>query len=91
MWSFIALLLGFQGNRTNFRPPAGAASPNECAWHPSSLSTIHGIGQAASSTFRTIDPALGGYWYGVGLKHGVIGTAWWGISLVAILAIHLGG
>jgi hypothetical protein len=55
------------------------------------VSTIHGIGQAASSAFRTIGPTLGGYWYGVGLKKGfkgVVGTGWWGISVVTILAIH---
>ena len=85
MWSFIALLLGFQGNRTNFRPPAGAASPNECAWHPSSLSTIHGIGKAILLAFKTLDQAIGGYRYCVGLKHGVIGTAWWDISFVALV------
>jgi hypothetical protein len=85
MLSFIALLPCFQGTGRTFALPAGAASPNECVWHPSSLSTIHGIGKAILLAFKTLDQAIGGYRYCVGLKHGVIGTAWWDISFVALV------
>jgi hypothetical protein len=37
-------------------------------------SSVHGIGQSASSGARTIGPALGGFLYGVGLENGCVGA-----------------
>lgn len=46
---------------------------------------MHGIGQTLSSAGRTIGPTLGGALYGLGLKKGVVGAVWWGLSGLALV------
>ena len=48
------------------------------------LGTIHGMGQSASSAARTVGPAFGGWLYGFGLSHGVVGAAFWVLACVAV-------
>ncbi|PBP18093.1 major facilitator superfamily transporter [Diplocarpon rosae] len=61
--------------------------PRSVGPHPSVLGTIHGIGQSASSAARTVGPALGGWLYGVGLEHGVVGAMFWLLACVAVFSI----
>jgi hypothetical protein len=68
-----------------FALPATTILVNNCSPHPSVLGTIHGIGQSVSSGTRTIGPLLGGFFYGLGLSHGIVGAVWWGLSAVAII------
>lgn len=44
------------------------------------LGTIHGVAQSVSSFARTIGPVAGGWGYGMGLRIGVVGCAWWGLA-----------
>jgi MFS family permease len=67
-----------------FALPATTILINNCSPHPSVLGTIHGIGQSVSSGMRTVGPVLGGFSYGLGLSHGIVGAVWWGLSSVAI-------
>jgi hypothetical protein len=46
---------------------------------------MHGIGQSLSTGGRAIGPAIGGAMYGLGLKKGVVGAVWWGLSCLALL------
>ena len=65
--------------------PAQTILVNNCTPHPSVLGTLHGIGLSTSSLARTLGPMLSGYLYGWGFEHGLIGVAFWGLSVVAIL------
>ncbi len=70
-----------------FALPATTILINNCSPHPSVLGSIHGIGQSVSSGARTVGPVLGGFFYGLGLSHGVVGAVWWGLSGVAICGV----
>lgn len=74
----IVLLL--QVTARTFTLPATIILLNNCSPHPSVLGTVHSIGQSVSAAFRTIGPVAGGWWYGAGLEHGVVGAAWWSIA-----------
>ncbi|KAK5145086.1 hypothetical protein LTR04_001402, partial [Oleoguttula sp. CCFEE 6159] len=84
VWIGITSVLFVQVLARTFALPATIILINNCSPHPSVLSTIHGIGQSVSSGTRTIGPILGGWLYGLGLSHGVVGAAWWGLAGVAI-------
>jgi hypothetical protein len=85
VWFFIALLLSKLVTGRTFALPAGAVLLNDCAMHPSSLSAVHSIGQTVSSGFKALGPTVGGYWYGLGLKYGVVGIGWWTLSFIVVL------
>ena len=91
LWASILGILFIQIVGRTFALPAASILINNCSPHPSVLGTIHGIGQTASSGARTIGPALGGWLYGVGLKHGVVGLVFWvmaGMACCTIVASH---
>ncbi len=80
------VLLSHVVGRT-FALPSQTILVNNCTPHPSVLGTLHGVAQSASSLFRTVGPMLGGYLYGLGLKYGIIGAIWWGLSNIAICCV----
>lgn len=84
-WLFIILLLSIHVTGRTFVLPTGAVLLNDCSTDPASLTRVHGIGQLVSSASRTLGGIVGGYWYGIGIRHGVVGTAWWAVTLVALL------
>ncbi|KAH8819355.1 major facilitator superfamily domain-containing protein [Xylogone sp. PMI_703] len=84
-WIFIILLLLVHVIGRTFVLPTGAVLLNDCSTSPSTLTRVHGIGQVTSSTFRTLGGVVSGYWYGVGIQHGIVGAAWWAVSFVALL------
>jgi len=85
IWLSIAFILLLQVTARTFTLPATITLLNNASPHPSVLGTVHGIGHSVSSAARTIGPVVSGYVYGLGLENGIIGAAWWVVSLVAIL------
>ncbi|PBP19046.1 major facilitator superfamily transporter [Diplocarpon rosae] len=87
IWAALTSVLFVQVVGRTFASPATTILINNCSPHPSVLGTIHGIGQSASSAARTVGPALGGWLYGVGLEHGVVGAMFWLLACVAVFSI----
>ncbi|ORY61588.1 major facilitator superfamily domain-containing protein [Pseudomassariella vexata] len=87
VWAALTAVIFIRTLAGTFSTPAMAILINNCSPHPSVLGTIHGMGQSASSAARTIGPALGGWLLGAGLDHGVVGTAFWGLALMAVVTI----
>jgi len=85
VWMAICLVLFIQVTGRTFALPATTILVNNASPHPSVLGTMHGIAQSLSSAGRTIGPSLGGALYGLGLRKGVIGGIWWGLSGLAIV------
>ncbi|KAF2658148.1 MFS general substrate transporter [Lophiostoma macrostomum CBS 122681] len=77
IWLGISAVLTLQVTARTFALPASIILVNNASPHPSVLGTIHGVGQATSSAFRTIGPVASGYWYGLGLKRDMVGLSWW--------------
>ncbi|KAI9879498.1 MAG: hypothetical protein M1830_008374 [Pleopsidium flavum] len=84
VWMALGGVLFIQVLARTFALPATIILINNCSPHPSVLGTIHGIGQSVSSASRTVGPVLGGWLYGLGLSHGVVGGVWWGLGAVAV-------
>ncbi len=87
VWVSIASVLLCQVIGRTFALPAQTILVNNCTPHPSVLGTLHGLAQSASSLTRTIGPILCGYLYGLGLRRGVIGAVWWGLSNAALCGV----
>jgi hypothetical protein len=77
LWASIIVVLGIQVTARTFALPATAILVNNACPHPSVLGTVHGLGQSASSAARTVGPLVLSFVYGVGLKKGIVGLAWW--------------
>lgn len=60
---------------------------------PLVLGRIHGLTVSLASLSKAVGPAVAGVLFGIGLREGVVGTAWWalaGVSVVgAIVALWL--
>ncbi|KAI1824288.1 MFS general substrate transporter [Xylaria intraflava] len=87
IWVSIAGVLFVQVSARTFALPAQTILLNNCVPHPSVLGTVHGLGQSASSLARTIGPVTGGWLYGLGLSHGLVGGVFWGMAGVAIAGL----
>ncbi|KAI1435240.1 MFS general substrate transporter [Xylaria sp. CBS 124048] len=87
IWLAIAGVLFIQVTARTFALPAQTILLNNCVPHPSVLGTVHGLGQSASSLARTIGPVTGGWLYGFGLSHGLVGGVFWGLTCVAITGL----
>ena len=85
VWLALSTVLFIQVTGRTFALPATTILVNNASPHPSVLGTMHGIGQSLSSAGRTIGPSLGGTLYGLGLRHGVVGAVFWGLSGLAVL------
>jgi hypothetical protein len=85
VWISLCVVLFIQVTGRTFALPATTILVNNASPHPSVLGTMHGIAQSMSSAARTFGPALGGKLYGVGLKGGVVGAVFWGLSGVAVV------
>jgi MFS family permease len=85
LWFGITLVLLLQVGARTFAMPGTILLINNSAPHPSMLGTVHGLGASTSSAFRTIGPIVTGYWYGVGLRQGMVGFGWWALSLVSVV------
>jgi len=90
VWIGITAVLALQVLARTFALPAAGILVNNCCPHPSVLGTIHGLGQSVSSGTRTLGPAISGWMYGKGLTMGVVGLAWWGMAIDAIVGAAVG-
>jgi hypothetical protein len=87
IWAGLLVVLAVQVVGRTFALPATTILVNNCSPHPSVLGTVHGLGQSMSSGMRTVGPFVGGALYGLGLRKGVVGAVWWGLSLLAVACI----
>jgi len=85
-WICLCCVLFIQVLGRTFALPATIILINNCSPHPSVLGTIHASGQMISSLARTLGPVLGGWIFGLGLSHGIVGAVWWALSGVALCA-----
>ena len=71
-----------------FAVPGIVLLTNNAAPSPEVLGSIHGLGAAVSSAFKTIGPIAAGKWYSQGLSNEAIGLAWpwWMLSASALVA-----
>lgn len=90
VWLGITVVLIVQVTARTFALPSNTILVNNSSPHPSVLGTVHGIAQSVSSATRTLGPVLGGYLYGVGLSHGIVGIAWWSLAGLAIVGAVAG-
>ncbi|KAK8234845.1 MFS transporter [Phyllosticta capitalensis] len=90
VWIAITVVLLFVVGGRTFALPSSTILINNCCPHPSVLGTIHGIGQSVSSGSRTLGPMLGGWVFGLGLKVGVVGVAWWMLACFGLWGAFLG-
>jgi len=84
LWVGIILVALIVIAARTFAIPGIVLLSNNAASGPEVLGTVHGLGAAVSSAFRTIGPIVAGHWYGDGLQRGMIGEAWWLLALSAI-------
>ena len=87
VWMALCGVLLVQVVARTFVLPATMILVNNCSPHPSVLGTIHGIAQSVGSAARTAGPAVAGWLFGVGLNHGMVGLAWWGLAVVASFGV----
>lgn len=90
VWIGITVVLAVQVMARTFALPGATILVNNCCPHPSVLGTIHGLGQSVSSGTRTLGPAIAGWMYGKGLNMGVVGLAWWGMAVDAVVGCVVG-
>jgi MFS family permease len=87
LWVGIMVVVVLQVAARTFAIPGSVLLINNSSPSPAMLGTIHGMGAATSSAFRTIGPIVAGHWYGQGLEKGVVGWAWWWLALVSIFGV----
>jgi MFS family permease len=85
LWIGIILVLLLQVGARTFAMPGSILLINNSSPSPGMLGTIHGMGAATSSAFRTVGPIISGYWYAQGLEEGSVGYAWWCLAAVSVL------
>lgn len=87
LWVAIVLVVVLQVAARTFAIPGSVLLINNSSPGPLLLGTIHGMGAATSSAFRTIGPIVAGHWYGQGLEKGIVGWAWWWLALVSLVGV----
>lgn len=85
LWPGIAVVALLMISARTFAIPGIVLLTNNASPGPEVLGTLHGLGAAVSSAFKTIGPIVAGRWYGDGYAKGIIGQAWWFLSLSALL------
>ncbi|EXJ88268.1 hypothetical protein A1O1_05198 [Capronia coronata CBS 617.96] len=87
LWVGIVVVVLLQVSARTFAIPGSVLLINNSSPSPAMLGTIHGMGAATSSAFRTIGPIVAGRWYAQGLEKGIVGWAWWWLSLVSLAGV----
>jgi len=87
LWVGIVVVVVLQVAARTFAIPGSVLLINNSSPGPAMLGTIHGMGAATSSAFRTVGPIVAGHWYGSGLKMGVVGWAWWLLAAVSLVGV----
>lgn len=87
LWIGLVIVVVLQVAARTFAIPGSVLLINNSSPSPAMLGTIHGMGAATSSAFRTIGPIVAGHWYGQGLEKGVVGWAWWWLAVVSLIGV----
>ncbi|KAK5062560.1 hypothetical protein LTR84_004633 [Exophiala bonariae] len=87
LWFLLFVVAVLQIAARTFAVPGIVLLTNNASPSPAMLGTIHGMGAATSSAFRTIGPVVAGRLFGQGLERGVVGWAWWWLSLVSLFGV----
>ena len=87
LWFGIVVVVILQVGARTFAIPGSVLLINNSSPSPQLLGTIHGMGAATSSAFRTIGPIVAGHWYSQGLEKGVVGYAWWWFSFMSLIGV----
>lgn len=86
LWATMLAILSVQSTARSMVLPASEMLLNAASPDRSLLSTVHGISRSGAAASRIAGQVLlTGWLYGVGLEHGVVGAAWWGMAAVAAL------
>ncbi|KAK5104659.1 hypothetical protein LTS08_002550 [Lithohypha guttulata] len=84
VWILLSLVLAAQVLSRTFALTGTVILVNNSSPSRTSLGTIHGVAQSASSAARMLGPTIGGWLLGVGLKGNLVGGIWWGLAVVAL-------
>lgn len=87
LWLGIVVVVVLQIGARTFAIPGSVLLINNSSPSPALLGTIHGMGAATSSAFRTVGPIVAGHWYSQGLEKGMVGFAWWGVALMSLIGV----
>ena len=87
LWLGIVLVVVLQIGARTFAIPGLVLLTNNSSPSPALLGTIHGMGAATSSAFRTVGPIVSGHWYSQGLEKGMVGFAWWLLALMSFVGV----
>ncbi|OIW32111.1 MFS general substrate transporter [Coniochaeta ligniaria NRRL 30616] len=69
--------------------PSNAMLLTNAAPSTTTLGTINGVAASTASLCRAFGPTISGLLYGLGLKTGYSGLAWWSTALVAIAGAYI--
>ena len=87
LWFGIVIIVILQVGARTFSIPGSVLLINNSSPSPQLLGTIHGMGAATSSAFRTIGPIVAGHWYSQGLEKGVVGYSWWWVAFMSLIGV----
>ena len=87
LWLGIVVVVILQIGARTFAIPGSVLLINNSSPSPALLGTIHGMGAATSSAFRTVGPIVCGHWYSQGLEKGMVGLAWWCLALMSLIGV----
>ena len=87
LWFGIFFVVLLQIGARTFAIPGVVLLTNNACPSPQLLGTIHGMGAATSSAFRTIGPIVAGHWYSQGIDKGMVGLAWWLLALMSMFGV----
>ena len=83
LWAGIISIAMLIISARTFAVPGIVLLTNNAAPGPETLGTIHGLGAAVSSAFKTLGPVVAGAWFAKGLEMRIVGYAWWCLAGVA--------
>lgn len=94
VWIGITLILLFQVAARTFALPSSVILLTNSAPSPLVLGRIHGLAVSLASLSKAVGPAVAGILFGLGLKVGTVGIAWWALAgaagVGAIVGLWLG-
>ena len=83
VWILLSIVLASQVLSRTFALTGTVILVNNSSPDRSTLGTVHGVAQSASSAARMLGPTVGGALLGLGLKNNFVGGVWFGMAVVA--------
>lgn len=90
MWVGIALVLILQVAARTFALPSSVILLTNSAPSSLVLGRVHGLAVSLASLSKAVGPAVAGVLFGLGLKVGVVGTAWWALAGASVVGAVVG-